>query len=89
MTDQLSSGDQLYREVIKVTEEYLGPAAERFVARQISFHLNKSPQDLTSADLSKLIEWAKVTLGLLTEDRDVVDEYERKLTNLAHSQVKS
>jgi hypothetical protein len=81
--------DQLYREVIKVTEEYLGPAAERFIARQITFHLNKSPQDLSPDDLPKLIEWAKVTLGLLTEDRQVVDDYERKLIHLAHSQVES
>ncbi len=78
-----SNDGQLYHQVTKVTEEYLGPAAERFISRQISFHLGKSPQELSSEDLPKLIEWAKVTLGLLTEDRQVVEEYTRKLTELA------
>jgi hypothetical protein len=80
MNEQLTG--QLYMQVTKVTEEYLGPAAERFVARQISFHLNKSPETLSSEDLPKLIEWSKVTFGLLTDDRTLVDEYARRLTNL-------
>jgi hypothetical protein len=84
MTDEKT--DELYRQVTSITEEYLGPAAERFVARQISFHLNKIPQQLTSEDLPTLIQWTKVTLGLLTEDREVVDEYTRKLSRLADIQ---
>jgi hypothetical protein len=75
--------DQLYREITRVTEEYLGPAAERFIARQVASHLGKSPQELIPEDLSKLIEWAKVTLALLTEDHQVVEEYERRLSELA------
>jgi len=77
--------DELYREVTSITEEYLGPAAERFLARQISFHLNKAPQDLTHADLPVLIQWTKVTFGLLTDDHNVVDEYTNKLIRLADS----
>jgi hypothetical protein len=72
----------LYSQVTSITEEYLGPAAERFVSRQISFHLGKQPQELTSADLPKFIEWSRVTLGLLTEDPDIVNEYVRKLNEL-------
>lgn len=82
MTQQQTG--QLYREVTRVTEEYLGPAAERFIARQILGHLGKSPQDLTKADIPKLTEWAKVTLGLLTDDHAVVDEFALKLERLAH-----
>lgn len=81
MMEQLTG--QLYLQVTKVTEEYLGPAAERFVARQISFHFNKSPESLSSEDLPKLIEWSKVTFGLLTDDRSIVDEYARRLAKLA------
>jgi hypothetical protein len=72
----------LYNHVITITEEYLGPAAERFVNRQISFHLQKQPQDLNSQDLPKLIEWSRVTLGLLTEDSHLVNEYVHKLNEL-------
>jgi hypothetical protein len=73
---------RLYDQVIVIMEEYLGPAAERFIARQISFHLHKSPDELTPDDLPKLIEWTKVTLGLLTEDRGLIDEYESRMSKL-------
>lgn len=78
MTDDL-----LYRQVTDIMEPLLGPAAERFVVRQIASHLGKLPQELTSDDLPKLIEWTKVTLGLLTEDRQLIDEYEHKMAELA------
>ncbi|HSX01187.1 MAG TPA: hypothetical protein VLF67_03000 [Candidatus Saccharimonas sp.] len=72
----------LYHQVVSITEEYLGPAANRFVTRQISYHFDKAPQELTADDLPKLIEWSKITFGLLTEDRAMVDEFERKLAAL-------
>jgi hypothetical protein len=78
MTDEL-----LYRQVTDIMEPLLGPAAERFVVRQIASHLGKLPQELTSDDIPKLIEWTKVTLGLLTEDRQLIDEYEHKMAELA------
>lgn len=71
------------KEVIAITEEYLGPAAERFVNRLSNFHLDKSAAELTSKDLPKLIEWIKVSLGLLTEDRVMVDDCVRKLRKLS------
>jgi hypothetical protein len=80
MTEQRTG--QLYREVIQVTEEYLGPAAERFIGRQVFAHFNKTPENLTSADLPKLIEWVRVTVSLLTNDHNLVDEYARKLEEL-------
>lgn len=73
---------KLFQQVTVITEEYLGPAAERFVARQISFHLQKTPGELTTDDLPTFIEWARLTLSLLTEDREVIDEFTAKLTEL-------
>ena len=79
----MTSTGELYRLVTEITEEYLGPAAERFVSRQISFHLNKDPHEITHEDLSKLIEWTKITFGLITEDQKIVNEYVNKLTRLS------
>jgi hypothetical protein len=76
---------ELYQQVTAITEEYLGPAAERFVARQISFHLGKSPAQLENHDIPKLIEWTKVTLGLLTEDRQMIEDYANKMSKLVPS----
>lgn len=73
----------LCERVVEVTEEYLGPAADRFITRQISFHLNKKPAELDKADLPKLVEWVKVSLALLTNDRIMVNNCERQILTLA------
>lgn len=72
----------LYERLVAITEEYLGPAAERFMARHISFHLHKRPDQLNAKDIAKLTDWLKVSLGLLTNDKTLVDEYERRLLKL-------
>lgn len=81
----MNESGELYRQVTLITEEYLGPAAERFVSRQISSHLGKLPQDLSTEDMPKLIEWTKITFGLLTEDRKIIDEYTEKMNKLAET----
>lgn len=75
----------LYDEVIAITQEYLGPAAERFVTRQIETHLGKKPSELTPDDIAKLTDWIKVAIALLTEDGKMVQDYTASLMALAKS----
>ena len=77
MTEQV-----LYDRVVRITHVYLGPAADRFIARQVQNHLHKEPHDLSKADLKKLIVWIKVAVSLLTEDSELVEEYARQLEQL-------
>jgi hypothetical protein len=72
----------LFEEAVNITEQYLGPAARRFVTRQIAFHLNKSPENLTPLDIPELVEWTKATLALLTEDKQMVSDYAAKISRL-------
>ncbi len=72
----------LFDEVVSLTEPYLGPAAHRFVSRQIAFHFGKTPDSLEARDLPELAEWASATLSILTEDQDLVAEYERSILGL-------
>lgn len=72
----------LYDTIVDVIEYYLGPAAPRFVDRQIEFHLHKPPHEVTAADLERLTEWIRVSLALLTDDRQTVDECTQRLTQL-------
>lgn len=81
--DPAKTSSNLYDELLQTTEDYLGPASERFIARQIETHLHKKPQNLTGADLIKLVEWIKLSVALLTEDPKMVDDFSRSLTNLA------
>ncbi|MBC7708362.1 hypothetical protein H7Y63_04000 [Polaromonas sp.] len=72
----------LYDRVVRITHVYLGPAADRFIARQVQNHLHKEPQDLSKDDLKSLIDWIRVAVSLLTEDSDIIEEYTAQLEQL-------
>lgn len=73
----------LYDQVVRITHVYLGPAADRFIARQVQSHLHKPPKELTKSDLGKLIDWIRVAVSLLTDDSEVVEEYIAELKKLS------
>lgn len=72
----------LYDNVVKVTHVYLGPAADRFIARQVQNHLKKKPEQLSTDDLKKLIDWIRVAVSLITEDSELIEEYTAQLQKL-------
>ena len=78
----------VYKQVVRVTHVYLGPAAERFIARQVENHLHKAPQELSQADLLGLIDWIRVVVSLLTEDDEIIEEYTAELRKLASAPAK-
>lgn len=73
---------RLYDTVVRITDVYLGPAASRFIDRQVRNHLHKAPEALSEADLYGLIDWIRAAVSLLTEDSDMVEEYTKELTRL-------
>jgi hypothetical protein len=75
--------DSLYERVVDVTLLYLGPAAERFIARQIKTHINKEPEELNEEDLEKLVDWIKLAIALLTEDSKMVNDFTESLLALS------
>jgi uncharacterized protein YlxP (DUF503 family) len=77
------SSSTIYDSVVKVTHVYLGPAADRFIARQIENHLKKRPQNISASDLVELIDWLRISISMLTEDKEIVEEYTRELYKLA------
>ena len=79
----MSKDKPKYDQVVRVTNVYLGPAAERFISRQIESHLQKPPSKLTKTDLLGLIDWIKVVVSLLSDDADIVEEYIGQLRKLA------
>ena len=73
----------LYDKVVRVTNVYLGPAADRFIARQVQNHLHKPPEELSNKDLLMLIDWIRVAVSLLTDDSELIEEYAAQLHKLA------
>jgi len=80
-------GPSLYERVVRITHIYLGPAADRFIARQVQSHLNKDPTKLSDADLVLLVDWIRVAVSLLTDDKEIVEEYILQLQRLSHPVV--
>lgn len=85
----MAGNTSLYDQVVQVTHVYLGPAADRFIARQVENHLHKSPEELSPADLAGLIDWIRVVVSLLTEDNEIIEEYAAELQKLAGVEAKT
>jgi len=54
----------------------------RFIERIINNHFNKSPSSLKTSDLPELTEWVRLTLAILTEHENEVEELTERLSNL-------
>ena len=75
--------NKLYVQVVELTNNYLGPASERFIERQIKTHIGKNPDEITREDVAKLDEWIKVALALLTDDEQLLQDFSNDLKQLA------
>jgi hypothetical protein len=76
-------GLSLLDQVLEISQDYLGPAADRFVERQISTHLKKRPEKLTPTLFRSLIDWIKVSFSMLTNDAAMVEQYAKRLKLVA------
>ena len=74
-----------YEKLVAITKDYLGPAAERFIKRQIDFHLEKKPDALTREDVMRLAEWIQNALSLLTGDKEMVKDVAARIRVLAEN----
>jgi hypothetical protein len=79
----MSPKNTLYDKAVEVTEEYLGPAGERFLRRQISTHLKIEPESLSKKNLPKLINWSSIAFALLTNNQRDVDDFTQDLKALS------
>lgn len=77
----------LYEQVVAITYEYLGPAADRFITRQIRNHLNKEPEHLQRKDLQILSDWIRLAMSLLSNDDRLVERYMAELRALIGSRA--
>jgi hypothetical protein len=75
-----------YNKILEVIRDYLGPAAERFVSRQIQTHLHKDPIHLQKSDIPTLAIRIRSGLMVLTRDEAVVEEAYQRLSSLADHQ---
>ena len=84
----MTSNAPIYDKVVRITNVYLGPAADRFIARQVQNHLHKPAEELSKRDLLQLIDWIRVAVSLLTDDTEIIEEYAAQLHRLAQNDDK-
>ena len=79
----MTRGVTLYQQAVDISADYLGPAGERFMRRQITTHLRKEPESLTEKDIADLIHWVQLTMALLTTDKTVIETFTDRLLKLS------
>lgn len=72
----------LYTELVDVTTDYLGPAADRFMARHIETHLHITPSEITSDKIPELTNWLGLSMALLISDAKIVSDFNMKIKDL-------
>lgn len=78
----IQKNGSLYRKAVRVSEEYLGPAGERFIRRQIATHLHIEPERLDKSKLSQLVDWSSIAFALVTSNEDDIDSFTQDLKAL-------
>lgn len=71
-----------YEELIRIVSQYLGPAAERFIMRQVEMHVRKPATDLTAEDMQVLSKSIPTALDVLDVGEVDVDEVEKHIQSL-------
>ena len=79
----MSRDNTLYKKAVRVSEDYLGPAGERFIRRQITTHLEIEPEKLDKKNLPKLINWSSIAFALLTNNSRDIESFTNDLKSLA------
>jgi len=75
----------LYQKAVEITEEYLGPAGERFIRRQITTHLHIKPEELDKNNLSKLVDWSSIAFSSITDKDEDVRSFKQALSSLTNN----
>ena len=71
----------LFDSALEVAKQYMGPAAEKFMNRQIKEHLGIEPANLTADKLPELATWC-ISSGKLVMGEDKAKEFAGKIKAL-------
>jgi hypothetical protein len=75
----------VYDDITRISEDYFGPVAARFVNRLVANHLNKDPEHVTLTDLPRLITWIQLSMAMVTDETAVINEYIDRLNELTRT----
>jgi hypothetical protein len=72
----------LYDDVVTIAKEYIGPAGQKFIDRQMESHLNLTPAELNKTNLFELSKWCFAS-GRLIIDAEEARSFQGRINALA------
>lgn len=73
---------EFYHGVLQILRPYLGTSSEKFLSRQIKYHLKKTPEELDLGDKEELAKWCKVSSFLFLDRQGAPEEIYQKIISL-------
>ncbi len=70
----------LYDEVVEVAKVYMGPAAKKFIDRQIKGHLDINEAELDTEFLDELAKWCYTSSKLMMKEQKARELSEKILS---------
>ncbi len=67
-SDQGKTHSDFYKKVFKALNPYFGQMTDRFLNRQITAHVGKTPYTVSGEDKNVLAKWVKISAGLLLDE---------------------
>lgn len=71
----------LYDDAVELAKSYMGPAAKKFIDRQINGHLDVDASGLNASHVEELAKWC-FTSGKLLMDESKAQEFSEKIKAL-------
>ena len=69
-----------YNQVFKELKPYFGHMTDRFLNRQITAHVGKSPYTIVDSDKTDLAKWVRISAGLLLDEETAASLAEKILS---------
>lgn len=82
----MAAQNKIYSQLVHISQEFLGPAGERFIRRQIMTHLGIKPEQIAANDVPKLVNWVTLAYGMLTNNIQDINAFTQGLLSLGADQ---
>ena len=69
-----------YEQVYNVVEPYLGESTDKFLERQIKYHLSKSRETVNPFDKEALAKWCRISAALFLSNQEAEEMYQKILS---------
>ncbi len=74
--------ENYFSKIVEVIRNYLGPASERFIVRQLDFHLKRKEKVIYESEVERIADWSAVALSMITQDKAMIQRCKKEISGL-------